>query len=320
MKTLLNILNQEIGYGRTKLNLDIAKLHTGTRLEVPVIIERSKKPGPTLLLIAGIHGNEVNGVEIVRQIISAKYNKPTCGTVICIPVVNVFGFLNQKRQFPDGRDLNRVFPGSKKGSLASRFAYAIMQHIVPVVDYIIDYHTGGDSRFNYSQIRIDKNDNECLELAKIFGSRFILHSKNRDKSFRKSATDLGKKVLLFEGGRSLYLDKMVTKSAIEGTLKVMHHLKIRDFEEEISTMPTEENHHIITKSVWLRANRSGMYRKIPRLGQYVEKGQLIGTISDPYGNFEKPVKATTNGFIICSNQASLVNQGDALVHIGITED
>ena len=132
----MKILDKEIGYGRTVLNLDIAKLHTGTRLEVPVIIERSKKPGPTLLLIAGIHGNEVNGVEIVRQIIRAKYNKPASGTVICIPVVNVFGFLNQEREFPDGRDLNRLFPGTKKGSLASRFAFYVMQHIVPVVDYI----------------------------------------------------------------------------------------------------------------------------------------------------------------------------------------
>lgn len=315
----MKILDKEIGYGRTVLNLDIAKLHTGTRLEVPVIIERSKKPGPTLLLIAGIHGNEVNGVEIVRQIIRAKYNKPASGTVICIPVVNVFGFLNQEREFPDGRDLNRLFPGTKKGSLASRFAFYVMQHIVPVVDYIIDFHTGGDRRFNYSQIRIDKNDQESLELAKVFGSRFIIDSKNRDKSFRKSATDLGKKVLLFEGGRSLHLDRMVTQSGIDGTLKVMNHLGIRDFSSEISGMTSEESQYIITHSVWLRASYSGMYRKMPRLGQYVEKGQIIGTISDPYGDFERLVKANVNGYIICSNQAALVNQGDALVHIGMTE-
>ena len=314
----MKILNKEIGYGRTVLNLDIAKLHTGTSLEVPIIIERSKKPGPTLLLVAGIHGNEVNGVEIVRQIIRQKYNKPKAGTVICIPVVNVFGFLNQERQFPDGRDLNRLFPGTKKGSLASRFAYHIMQDVIPVVDYIIDFHTGGDSRFNYSQIRIDKNDAESLELAKVFGSRFIIHSKNRDKSFRMSATELGKKVLLFEGGRSLHLDRNVTLNAIQGTLRVMHHLNLRDFSEEISKMKPKNEQYIINQSVWLRANQSGMYRKMLNLGQYVEKGQIIGTISDPYGNFERPVKANVDGYIICSNQAPLVNQGDALVHIGMT--
>ena len=150
----ITILGTKIlGGKRTTLYLDIAKLHTGTRIDIPVVIERAKKEGPVLLLLAGIHGDEVNGVEIVRQIIRNKYNVPKAGTIICIPVVNVFGFLSQNRKFPDGKDLNRVFPGSKKGSLASRFAYAIMNEIVPHVDYIIDFHTGGDERFNYAQVR-----------------------------------------------------------------------------------------------------------------------------------------------------------------------
>ena len=308
------ILNREIGYGKTIINLDIAKLHTGTPLDVPIIIHRSKEPGPTILLTAGIHGNEVNGVEIVRQIINKKYNVPEHGTIICIPVVNVFGFINQERKFPDGRDLNRLFPGTKTGSLASRYAYAIMNEIIPHIDYCIDFHTGGDQRFNYSQTRIDASDSETLTLAKIFGTKFIINSAIREKSFRKSVTDLGKKVLLFEGGKSLDLDRVVTQRAIEGTLKVLHHLGFRSNIDEIATIPNVKQ-YLITKSTWLRAPKSGMYRGFQVLGTFVAKGEILGTVSDPFGVTEKAIKAPFAGYIICNNHAPIVNQGDALFHI-----
>ena len=176
----MKILGTEIIPGKqTILNLDIARLHTRTKVEVPVIVERAREDGPVLLLNAGIHGNEVNGIEIIREIISRKINKPKRGTVICIPVLNVFGFLSQTREFPDGKDLNRVFPGSKTGSLASIFAYHLMNNILPHIDYCIDFHTGGANRFNSSQIRINRGDQELLELAKIFNPRFIVYAPNR---------------------------------------------------------------------------------------------------------------------------------------------
>lgn len=312
------ILNQKIGYGKTVINLDIAKLHTGTPLDVPVLIQRSRKPGPTLLLTAGIHGNELNGVEIVRQLIQKKYNVPEKGTIICIPVVNVFGFINQERKFPDGRDLNRVFPGGKNGPLASRFAYAIMNEIIPHIDYCIDYHTGGDQRFNYSQIRIDSSDAETLELAKVFGSKFIINSPILEKSFRKSVTVLGKKVLLFEGGKSLDLDRIVTQRAIEGTLQVLHHLGFRSDKDELAFVPSVKQ-HFVTKSSWVRSPKSGMYRSFTSLGSKVEKNQLLGSVSDPFGGKEKPIKAPSEGYIICQNHAPIVNQGDALFHITTEE-
>lgn len=314
----MNILGQEIKYGKTVLNLDIAKLHTGTPLDVPIIIQRSKKKGPTLLLTAGIHGNEVNGVEIVRQLIQKKYNVPEAGTIICMPVVNVFGFINQERKFPDGRDLNRVFPGGKNGSLASRFAFAIMNEIIPHIDYCIDYHTGGDQRFNYAQTRIDSGDDETLNLAKIFGSKFIINSPILEKSFRKSVTVLGKKVLLFEGGKSLDLDRIVTKRAIEGTLSVLHHLGFRTAKEELVNLPKIKQHYVSSSS-WVRAPKSGMYRSFTALGSEVEKNQLLGSVSDPFGGKEKQVKAPNKGYIICQNHAPIVNQGDALFHITTEE-
>jgi len=309
------ICDTPIKIGRTTINVEIAKLHTRTKLEIPIIVERSKKPGPVLLITAGIHGDEVNGVEIVRQLITKKYNKPTSGTVICIPVVNVFGFLNQTREFPDGRDLNRCFPGTKKGSLANRFAHFIMTEIVPHIDYCIDFHTGGASRFNYSQVRYNADNPECEELATIFGAKFQVRSSLRSNSFRQSASDVGKTVLMFEGGKALNLDKHVTKSGLEGAVRVMNALKLRDFSEEIEKMAQRDEPIIITKSAWIRAKYSGMYRSYKSNGEKVNKGDVLGTITDPYGDFQRNVKASFDGYIICTNHSPIVNQGDALMHI-----
>ncbi|WP_299215071.1 succinylglutamate desuccinylase/aspartoacylase family protein [uncultured Dokdonia sp.] len=313
----IEILGRAISNGKgVQINLDIAKLHTRTKIEVPIIVERAKEDGPTLLITGGIHGNEVNGIEIVRQLVSKGYNKPQRGMVICIPVVNIFGFLNKTREFPDGRDLNRVFPGSLRGSLASRFAYHIIKEISPLAEYCIDYHTGGDSRFNAPQIRVSQGDDESMKLAEVFGCPFILQSKNKEKSFRETLRKLGKKVLLFEGGKTLFLDDDVTKSGVSGALRVMQHLGMRDFTKELETMesPTIKP-TIINHSSWIRAKYSGMFHSHVQLGAHIHKGDKLGSISDPFGDFEKPVKALYAGYVICINQYPIVNQGDAIIHI-----
>jgi len=317
----IEVLGKSISQGKgLQLNLDIAKLHTRTKIEVPIIIERAKIAGPTILITGGIHGDEINGVEIVRQLVSKGYNKPKKGMVICIPVVNIFGFLNLSREFPDGRDLNRVFPGSKRGSLASIFAYNLMKEIVPLADYCLDFHTGGANRFNAAQIRINEGDEESLELAKIFGAPFIMQSKQREKSYRESAIKLGKKVLLFEGGKSLDLNKSITETGINGALRLMQHLGIRDFEKELKK-ETQKNESpiIIEKSKWIRARYSGMFRTDIELGKLYNKGDKIGSISDPFGYFEKTIKAPNKGYVFCVNEAPIVNKGDAIIHISIEE-
>jgi len=312
----MKILDTTIEAGESKIiDLHIAKLHTGTPIDVPIIVERAKEDGPCLLLSSGIHGDEVNGVEIVRQIITKGYNKPSRGTVICMPVINVFGFLNQTREFPDGRDLNRKFPGFKNGSLASRFAYNIIDAISPHIDHCIDYHTGGAARFNFSQIRLDADNKEGLELAKAFGVKFIKDADTRDKSFRKTLSDKGKNCLLFEGGRSLHMDRIVTQLGIQGAVRVMHHLGMRDFSQEIAEMQAVPKQILIKKSTWVRASYSGMWRSHYHIGKYVKKGDKIGSISDPYGTFEEAVLAKCDGYIICSNHAPIVNKGDAVVHL-----
>ncbi|KAF0239449.1 MAG: succinylglutamate [Prolixibacteraceae bacterium] len=310
------ILGEQINSGQKRiLNLDIARLHTHTKVEIPVIVERAREDGPVLLLNAGIHGDELNGVEIVRELLAKKYTKPEKGMVISIPTLNVFGFLNQTREFPDGKDLNRSFPGSKNGSMASIFAYHIMKEIVPHIDYCIDFHTGGAQRFNTSQIRISKKDSNLLELAKVFNPRFIVFASERDKSFRQAATALGKKVLLFEGGKSLDFKQRVTQRGVNGTLRVMHHLGMRDFSGELENVKSNGIIEIY-KSAWLRAKNSGLYRFFVKDGSKVEKGDVIGSISDPYGRFEYKIRIPQSGYIIGLNHAPIVYKGDAIVHLG----
>ncbi|MBQ0733968.1 succinylglutamate desuccinylase/aspartoacylase family protein [Aquimarina celericrescens] len=313
-KDLLNILGEEIPLGSSKtINFNIAKLYTSTKVEIPIIIERSRKPGPTILITAGIHGDEVNGVEVVRQIIAKKINKPAKGTIICIPVLNVFGFLNMDRFFPDGRDLNRVFPGTKNGSLASRFAYQFVNEILPVADFCLDFHTGGGSRFNAAHIRVDPKNEKSVVLAKIFNAPFTLLSKNLDGSYRATCAKKGIDILLFEGGKSQNNNRDVAREGVHGTIRVLHYLEMLrpDF-----VMPdTLKETIIIKKSFWMRAKYSGLLHiKIP-IGKYVEKGEMLATITDPYGKMRHIVKSSNDGYIINVNEAPIVYKGDAIFRI-----
>ncbi len=311
---ILTILGVSIKPGEYKeANIDVANLHTSTPLNLPVIIERAKKPGPTVLFTAGIHGDEVNGIEIVRQLIAKGINKPKCGTIICIPVINVFGFINLKREFPDGRDLNRVFPGSSNGSLASRVAYKLIQDVVPHVDYIMDFHTGGSGRFNAPQIRIVKDDVELDILARVFGAPFVLYSKNVNKSFRHTCFNLGKTLLLFEGGKSFHIDDLVTNSGVNGVKRVLDHLGMLNSKFKVST-PKKDGIFIV-ESRWKRAKYSGMFKANSKIGSMVQKGDVLGNITDPYGKFNYFVKADHSGYVINVNEAPIVYQGDALFHI-----
>src|SRR5690606_15463633 len=278
----LHILGITILPGESKeISFDLAKLHTSSTVDVPIIIERSKIPGPTILFTAGIHGDEVNGVEIVRQLIASGINKPKCGTTICIPVINIFGFINLKREFPDGRDLNRVFPGTDNGSLASRVAYKLVHEIIPHVDLIIDYHTGSAGRFNAPQLRFVKENKELNDLSKVFGAPFVLYSKNLNKSFRNTCHILGKPMLLFEGGKSFHIDEGVTLAGIKGAKRIMQHFGMLRANFKVSK-PTKESIYI-NESIWKRAKYSGMFKPCIKVGAKVFKKDILGTITDPFG-------------------------------------
>ncbi|TXE08644.1 succinylglutamate desuccinylase/aspartoacylase family protein [Gelidibacter salicanalis] len=310
----ITILGEDIALGESReINFNIAKLHTATKIEIPIIIERSKTPGPTILFSAGIHGDEINGVDIVRQLIARRINQPKRGTIICMPILNIFGFLNSNRAFPDGRDLNRVFPGSSNGSLASRVAHRLMHEIIPDVDLIIDFHTGGASRFNAAQIRIVRNHPELDELARIFGAPFVLYSNHIAKSFRNACFQMGKPILLYEGGKSFFVDNNISKVGVEGVKRILAHYGM--LHHRIKASPPKMSTVFIEESKWIRAKQSGMFKSAVSVNAKVEIDDVLGQITDPYGKIYHEVKSSIAGYVINVNEASLVYQGDALFHV-----
>lgn len=295
---------------KLQINALIARLPTRTPINIPVFVARSKEDGPTLLVMAGVHGDETNGVEILRRFIASKNYIPKIGTVIAIPVFNVYGFINHERGLPDGKDLNRSFPGSKTGSLASRVAYFFTSEILPQIDYGLDFHTGGASHNNYPQIRSALELPMEMELAKVFGAPLIIKSPFRDKSLRKTAAKAGKPVLVFEGGETLRMRKQAIDAGMNGILRVMKYLGMRD------EAPKTDESVFITDSTWIRAKYAGLHHSFVRNGSRVAKNQLLGLITDPYGQFEKKIKSPIDGVVVAINNYPVVNMGDALMHIG----
>lgn len=313
MKDLI-ILGKSIKPGESKtINFSFAKLYTATNIEVPVIIERSSEPGPTVLLTAGIHGDEINGVEVIRQIIATKINKPKIGTIISIPILNIFGFLHASRDFPDGRDLNRVFPGARTGSLASRVAYHFTKEILPHANYCLDFHTGGASRFNAPQIRVVPEDPNLLNLARIFNAPFTVYSKSIKKSYRATCKHMGIPILLFEGGKSLESNKQIVKTGVDGVVRFLDHLDM--LHAQFVPLIPAKNSILIEKSRWIRAQRSGLLHVKIECNKYVQKDEFLATITDPYGTMRFKVLAPNDGYIININHAPIVHQGDAIFHL-----
>ena len=294
------------------IDFNIARLPSGTEIDLPVYVYRSKKPGPTLVLMGGLHGDEVNGIEIIRRLIFGDYLESLeCGNVIAIPILNIYGFLNFSRQVPDGKDINRSFPGSSTGSLASRVAHFITNKILPLADYCIDFHTGGASRYNYPQIRYANKDKATEVLAKAFQAPLSMLSPLIDKSLRKTARKKKVPVLVYEGGEAMRIEEFSIQEAIEGTQRVMHHLGMKK-----ESSKQTYNQVFCDKSYWVRARSSGVFILNANSGQFIEKGDLLGVISDPFGHFRVKVKSPYNGFIIGHNNMPVINQGDALFHIG----
>jgi predicted deacylase len=267
--------------------------------------------GPVLALTAGMHGDEINGMEIVRRILDAGLHKPKRGVTVCMPIVNLYGFLNFSREVPDGKDINRSFPGNKGGSLASRVAYNLMHEIIPFVDYGIDFHTGGAMRTNYPQVRSVLKDETNLELAEAFHAPFTIDAPFRPNSLRKEAARKGKHVIVFEGGESLRFDQLAIQEGIAGTLRLMKHLGMVDIAPE----PKEES-KIIWSTSWVRAKHAGLFQPTVQCGQLVHKGEWIGTITDPFGEFKENVHSVNSGYVIGLNNIPVIHTGDALIMIG----
>ncbi|MES2592472.1 MAG: succinylglutamate desuccinylase/aspartoacylase family protein [Bacteroidota bacterium] len=296
------------------LNLNLYQLPTKTVIEIPVYVFRSINPGPVLLILAGMHGDEINGIEIVRRLITRKdVREPLCGSIIAIPVINIISFLSGSRELPDGRDLNRCFPGNKNGSLGSRIAYDLMNEVIPQIDFGIDFHTGGSKINNYPQLRCVFSNKVNLDLGKKFSPTLIINAPFRDNTLRKEAAKKGKSILVFEGGESSRFDYLSINEGMNGCLRLMKHLKMNNL--DIPKNPTV----LLDKSTWVRARASGLFHTSKTNGAHIIKGEIIGMICDPYGEHQENLVAPTDGYIIGMNNQPVVNQGDALIHIGMEE-
>lgn len=302
---------------RAETEIAVSKLVTGAPVSMPLIVLHGASPGPTIWLNAAIHGDEINGVEIIRRVIETIDPAQLSGTILAVPVVNVSGFVTGDRYLPDRRDLNRCFPGSPRGPLGNRTAHIFMNEIVRRCSAGIDFHSGSDHRTNLPQIRADLDDEPTRTLASAFAAPVMLHSDTRDGSLRRAATKAGASVLLFEGGEAWRFDSGVIRSAVTGTLNVLSALAMIQQDESIEQLgqPSIE----ARTSRWVRARASGITQLWVDCGDLTTKGQTIGRLHDSFGHRISEIRASVDGIVIGLNLDPTVNQGDAIVHIAERE-
>lgn len=310
-------IRKEIAPGEVKsFDLHIARLPSGTVVNMHIRVYRGMEDGPVLMLSGGLHGDEVNGIEIIRRMIQRDLLHPQAGIVIAIPVINIYGFLNFARDLPDGKDANRSFPGSRKGSLASQVAWNLQKKILPCIDYGVDFHTGGGNRSNYPQVRCEFNDETSLSLARNFAPPFIIHSGLIPGSLRSEAKNLGKRIIVFEGGQALRFNNFAIEEGIKGTQRLMSALGMSS--KPAQTLPGW-NSLMLNKTAWVRAEEAGLFHFDIVEGAHISVGEKIGSITDPYNDYEFNVLSPISGYAIGLNHSPVVNAGDALVHIGSTD-
>lgn len=308
----IHIADAEIRPGeRLHMEIPVGGLPTQTPLGIPLEVVNGTQAGPCLWLSAALHGDEVNGVEIVRELLDRIDPMTLRGAVIAVPIVNVFGFIHQSRYFPDRRDLNRSFPGSATGSLAARVARIFLEEIVSRCTHGIDLHTGPDGRYNFPHLRANLADPETRRCAEAFAAPLMMSSKAPTGSLRHTVASRQIPILVFEGGEARRFDDHAVAYGLAGIMRVMKEL---DMIDDVIDPPTLTP--LQTKSTkWIRARRSGVLRLNVESGQFVEKRQLLGTIGDVFERQSTPVKAPHSGMIISHVTHPLVHQGDAIMHI-----
>lgn len=302
---------------RKTVELSVANLYTHTHLTMPVHIVNGRRDGPTLFLTAAIHGDELNGVEIIKRVLKRAILKSLRGRIVAVPIVNVFGFIDQSRYLPDRRDLNRSFPGRVSGSLAARLAHLVATEIVAQANYGIDLHTGAVDRTNLPQVRANLSDPEVKRMAHAFGAPVVIDANVREGSLRHYAGDQGVPTLLYESGKALQFDELSITVGVRGIIRVMR---------EVGMLPTRSSRRKMTSPIytntttWVRAPMSGLLQTRCRLGQQVRAQQVLAKISDPFGEVEIDVTGSSGGIVIGRSTSPLAHEGDALFHLARFDD
>jgi predicted deacylase len=295
---------------KIQLELPFAMLVTGSTEALPVKVINGRSAGPVVWLSAAVHGDELNGLQIIRRVIGDLDAKTLRGAVIAAPIVNPLGFMTQSRYLPDRRDLNRSFPGSARGSSAARLAHLFMSQIVDQCSVGIDLHTATNHRKNVPQVRANLDDPATLRLARAFGAPFSIHARLRDGSLRQAAVERDKTVLLYEAGQAHRFDDDAIEAGFNGVMRTLRSLRMID-----ARLPRAVRTRLIRRTRWVRARRGGIVDMGVRLGDHVESGQVVASISDAFGARATRVKASETGWVIARSMRPLVNSGDALLHI-----
>ncbi|MFV0296396.1 MAG: succinylglutamate desuccinylase/aspartoacylase family protein [Hyphomicrobiaceae bacterium] len=308
---------------RTLVDLPVSRLSNHTAISLPVHVIHGARPGPAIFLSAAIHGDELNGVEIIRRILKVLQPGNISGTLLAIPVVNAYGFIGRSRYLPDRRDLNRAFPGSESGSLAARLAHLFINEVVKRCQLGIDLHTASIHRTNLPQIRADfDRQPRCRDLAAAFGAPVVLESSERSGSLRRAAREVGVDVLVYEGGEGLRFDEFAIKAGVDGIANVMlatGMLEVPDGFEPPD--PAHANRPVFANaSKWVRAPDGGVFRTVKRIGNAVSRDEPLGYITSPYDEGEIQVRSPRRGIIVGATTLPVVNMGDALFHIAWADE
>lgn len=294
-----------------ELRLEVSEYYTAEPLVIPVTVIRGLRPGPTLFLTAAVHGDELNGVAIIRGLLIDQDFTDLAGTLIAVPVVNVPGFLSQSRTLPDNRDLNRSFPGSAEGSFTARMAHRVFQDVIRRSDYGIDLHTAGGDRTNYPQIRADLSDPGAAGLATAFGTPVVIHARGPVGALRRVAAAAGVPTLVYEAGSARVFERRFIDEGLAGVLNVMRHLEMLD-----GGPPAEPALRLeVRKSTWLRAGAGGILDLKVSLGEAVKRGQVISVNTNPFGRERNQLVSPAGGIVIGLTRSPLVHPGDAICHL-----
>jgi predicted deacylase len=313
MQPAITVADNKIKPGQqTTVRVPVARLYTHNEMAMPVHVLHGRREGPRLFLCGAVHGDEIIGTEVIRRLIKLKRLKSVTGTLLAVPVVNMYAFLQQSRYSPDRRDLNRFFPGSEKGSLTSRLADTVIKEVIRGSTHGIDLHAGSNHRANLPQIRADMGDPETLRLSKAFKVPVVVNSRAREGSLRHAAAAMGVTALLYEAGEVLRFDEMAIRAGVRGVISVMEALgMLKPKRSGVSDMEPL----IADTTSWVRAPLSGILRMVVPLGGRVTKNAKIGVIADPFGGDEMDIRSPVSGMVIGRLNLPLVHQGDAIIHI-----
>ncbi len=300
------------------IDLPVSRLSNHTPVSLPVQVLHGSRPGPTMFITAAIHGDELNGVEIIRRVLRLLSPGNLAGTLLCVPIVNAYGFIGRSRYLPDRRDLNRSFPGSANGSLAGRIANLLLTEVVQRSQLGIDLHTAAIHRVNLPQIRCEYVKHERLrQLSAAFGAPVVVDSPERSGSLRKSAAEMGVDVLVYEGGEGLRFDDFAIEAGVNGIAGVMLDIGMLELPDGGEPLPKSPGSgpFFANASKWVRAPEGGILRTTKRIGAAVCEGEVIGHIANPYEDVDVAVHAPRRGILIGRTTLPIVNLGDALFHI-----